>query len=173
MRRILFASVFLVLAGMGAPGEAQAQLLRFGIGAGPSIPMGDLGDAVNTGFHAQGMVALRVPLLPLSLRGDVLFQRFSADAPGVGNFQQIAGVVNGFYTLLPVPMVSPYVSGGVGLYNSSFGGGDSSTDFGVNVGAGLRVNLLLVEVFGEARLHNVFGEGDSQRTLPVTVGVMF
>jgi hypothetical protein len=168
-------SSFALLALIGilvAPGQSEAQLVRFGIGAGASAPLGDFGNVANTGVHAQGMVALRLPLLPVSLRGDVLYQRL----PGAGreDFQQVAGVVNGFFSVLPLPLVNSYVSAGVGVYNNSFGGTiGSSTDVGVNAGAGVRVNLLFLEPFAEVRYHHVLAGAGSPRILPVTIGVMF
>jgi hypothetical protein len=172
MKRNPSVFLFAVLAMLAAPAPADAQLARFGVGVGPSAPVGDLGNVANTGVHAQAMLALRLPLLPVSLRGDVLYQRLPvADQD---DFQQIAGVVNGFFSLLPLPMIDPYISAGVGVYNSDFGGNiGSSTDVGVNAGVGLRVNLLFLEPFAEVRYHHVLGGAGSPRTLPVTIGVIF
>jgi hypothetical protein len=172
MTRASSFALLALIAILAAPAHSEAQLVRFGIGAGPSAPLGDFGNVANTGVHAQGMVALRLPLLPVSLRGDVLYQRL----PGAGreDFQQIAGVVNGFFSVLPLPLVDAYLTGGVGVYNNNFGGlAGSSTDAGANAGVGVRVNLLFLEPFAEVRYHHVLAGAGSPRTLPVTIGVMF
>jgi hypothetical protein len=168
MTRILFVAAVVSLVGTGLPRQAEAQIIRAGVAAGPTIPVGDLADVASIGFHAQGMLGLRIPLLPVSFRGELLFQRLPFD-PG-GNFQQFAGIANVLYTLAPTPVVSPYLIGGLGVYNS--GNGASSTDFGVNGGVGIRVNLLVVDLLGEARFHHAFTDGGSS-TLPISFGVMF
>lgn len=172
MKRILFVAAIIALVGTGLPRQAEAQVIRAGLAAGPSIPVGDLGNVASTGFHAQGMLGLQLPLLPVRFRGELLFQRFPLDTDG--NFQQFAGVANVLYTLVPTPMITPYLIGGVGVYNSRFGNGNgSSTDFGLNGGAGIRINLLVAELIAEGRFHHVLADNGSLQTIPITIGVIF
>jgi hypothetical protein len=168
MRKILYAVAIAAFAAGVAPRQAEAQLLRLGVGAGPSIPAGDFATGVDTGVHAAAMLALRIPLLPLSVRGDLMYQRFGATG---GDVDQFAGIANGFFNILPLPVVSAYVSGGVGLYHTR-AAGVTSSDIGLNGGIGARINLWLVEPFAEVRYHHVLGT-DGPRTVPVTIGVMF
>lgn len=169
MRRFLYAAVLAATAMLVLPRGADAQLLRFGVGAGPATPVGDFADVAGTGAHAQAMLALRVPLLPISARGDLIFTRLPSTSDG--DIDQVAGVVNGFLSILPLPVVSAYLTGGVGMYRTS-GGGESTTEFGVNGGVGARINLWVVEPFAEVRYHHVTGTG-GPRVVPVTIGVMF
>jgi hypothetical protein len=154
-----------------APASASAQLVRFGVGAGPSIPTGSFGDLFQTGVHAQAMLGLRIPLVPVAVRADVGYHRFTSPTPGVSDLNQIAGTVNGFLTVVPLPVVSAYLTGGAGVYHLSSGG--TNTEFGVNGGAGVRANLWLIEPFAEIRYHHVLGDGGAGRMMPITIGVMF
>jgi len=169
-RVITMVAAGLMLASM-APASASAQLVRFGVGGGPSIPTGSFGDLFQTGRHAQAILALRIPLVPVGVRADVGYHRFTSPTPGVADLNQIAGTVNGLLTVVPLPVVSGYVTGGAGVYHLSAGG--SSTEVGVNGGVGVRANLWLIEPFAEVRYHHVFADGGTGRMMPITIGVMF
>jgi hypothetical protein len=82
------------------------------------------------------------------------------DAPaGSGPFSLALSVVMS----LPIPVVKPYVLGGWGTYG--IGKGESVS--GWNFGAGVRVSVMRLGVFAEARRHDKVG-----RDL-VTVGLTF
>jgi hypothetical protein len=174
-----FAAVLALVLGAGlcAAPAATAQLfpIKAALGGGPSAPLGDLADHVGSGFHAQGSVALELPLLPVGVRGDLLFQQLPGEVSG--NHRQLAAIANVSFAM-PLLLVRPYLIGGAGLYRARFdapgaGTGGSSTDTGFNVGLGVRLNLIALGVFGEARLHNVMTEGSATRFVPITVGITF
>lgn len=170
----------LAIAASAAPASAQVEL---SIAGGPSLPLGDFGDVVGTGFHGQASLRLSLPLLPVSARVDGLFNQFPMEI-GDADMRVLAGSVNAVLSL-PSVGITPYLIGGVGLYNSRLSGGDgtepalpesdgdSTTDFGANIGAGVSVGLPGLSVFGEARLHNIFGDGGSTRFVPISVGLRF
>jgi hypothetical protein len=47
---------------------------------------------------------------------------------------------------------------------------ESVTDFGLNGGVGLTYQLKRVGIFGEARLHNVFGDQIDLQYIPIMLG---
>jgi opacity protein-like surface antigen len=160
---------------------AQAQMpIHFGIGGGATVPIGDFKDAVNTGFNVQGSLGFGVPMVPLGLRLDVTYDRFGVKNAG-GNLGVLGGQLNALYTLMPTPMVSPYITGGVGVYNAKYSSSDgfpadfntSQTKFGWNAGAGLSFHLAGFSTFVEARYRSIMTEGQSSNMIPITVGVMF
>jgi hypothetical protein len=158
-----------------AAGTAHAQL-SFGVGGGPSTPVGSLADGVGAGWHGGVVADLGVPLLPFSLRGDVMFQDLPGTAGG-NSYRQFAATLNGRLGLLPLPLVSAYVTAGPGLYASSFdpapgATNDRAVNSGINAGVGARVNLLVIRPFIEARFHRVFAE-PARMFVPITVGVIF
>jgi hypothetical protein len=175
----LLAALAVAGAMLAAGATEAASQLRFSIAGGPSMPLGSLGDEVDTGYHAQLSAALSVPLLPVGIRVDGMFTQFPE--PGEdGNFRVVSGSVNGVFSM-PSVGITPYLVGGIGIYNSRFTDDDddhdhdtgSTTNVGANVGVGLRIGLPGLAVFGEARLHNLFNEGDAVRFAPVSLGVRF
>jgi hypothetical protein len=173
MRHRSHVVALLLLLACAAPGWGQVSL---GVAGGPSSPVGGLGDVVNPGLHAGLVVDLGLPLIPIALRGEVMYQRL----PGVGAnpaFNQVWAAANGRLDLLPLPLLGLYVTGGPGIYSSSFStvpGGDStrSNDVGINLGVGADVNLFMVRPFVELRYHRVLTD-PARAFVPLTVGVFF
>lgn len=170
-----FAALTLAAALVAAPAQAQSPV-HFGIGGGATMPMGDNSDVVKMGYHAQGIATFSLPALPVALRADLSYDRHSWKNDVEGNFNTIAATVNGQYTL-PGVAIRPYLLAGVGMYRA---GGtvagadlDATNDLGINGGAGVRFNLGGLSSFAEARLHNVFSEGQATRWVPITFGFMF
>jgi opacity protein-like surface antigen len=167
----------------------QAQGLGFGLHAGLALPMGDLGDIAGMGFQVGGELGFNPAALPVGIRIDVDFTRFGLDVEGLdidGSIRSISGAANAILKI-PSTSISPYVVGGVGMFNSKvsiddsqFDGDDSSTDFGVQVGGGLGFNLAGFETAVEVKFVNIFGEDDpetgeggSVRFVPITLRFMF
>jgi hypothetical protein len=116
-------------------------------------------------------------MIPIGLEADGMFTRFNASELEDSHMQILSGSLNAVINL-PTPGITPYIIGGVGMYNgkATIAGesGEGSTDVGVNVGGGVRLGLPGIGgVFAEARLHNIFGEGESARFVPVSVGIRF
>jgi len=173
MRRLLAGSA-LAVATLFVTASALPGQVGLALGGGPSTPIGGL-EEFSAGWHAQGSISLGIPLLPFGLRADLLYQQLPGDGE---NYRQIAGIANATLDVLPIPLmpVRPYILGGVGLFNHE-GHGDHAhgdgTDLGLNLGAGVRVSLLGFGGFLEAKVQNVFAEGDAHRIVPVTLGIIF
>lgn len=177
--RSAFAVVAVALAFSAT--EAQAQI-GFSLGGGPTFATGDAGDNLDMGYHAALSAAFSIPVLPIGLQADGMFTRFNMSNDVDGHSQILNGSLNAVLNI-PSVGITPYFIGGVGFYRSSGEVGEteipSSTDVGVNVGAGVRLGLPGIGgVFAEARLHNVFGddetgESSSFRFVPVTLGIRF
>ena len=167
------------------------------------MPAGDVGDTQNTGFNVNLALQFRPPLLPFGVRAEGMWNELGGDDSVVGDFADfrvIGGTANLLYEL-PFVVVRPYLIGGAGVYNTkldvagvdsrtNFGlnGGvgmynskikfegvdEGSTDFGINGGAGLKFSLGALETYAEARLHNIFGDGEgSSRIIPISFGILF
>ncbi len=176
-RKMLAVAAFALMAPVAM---AQAQL-KFGIGAGASLPNGDLGDAVETGYHLMATAGIHPPLAPVGFRVDGSWNQFNMKAASSENIRVMALTANAVMSMPGAMVVKPYVIGGVGMYNSkaSVANAESSNDLGVNVGAGVSFGLAGFSAFGEVRLHNVFPEQPSTgpktnfRYIPVTFGITF
>jgi hypothetical protein len=167
-----------------SPASLAAQRpISIGVGGGISIPEGNLGDGVNTGWHALGTVALSTPMQPLGLRLDVAYNRFAFSDEAQASLGEDGSQTVGSATLnatyrLPMtdsPM-SPYLISGLGAYRSecSVGPGcDATTRYGWNVGLGTKLYVLGFRSFLEARYHRTERGEIDVNYFPVTFGVLF
>jgi hypothetical protein len=171
----MFVAAFGAALLIAAPAEAQMRTVTFGVAAGPTLPIGHLGDDVNTGWHVQGSFALAPMSLPFGVRADLNYQRFTETHDADHKLTMLSGIVNGIFAL-PGMGMRPYLSAGVGAYNArgdEAHGSAESTDVGVNGGGGLQFGLGGMNAFLEARFHNVFSEGEATRFIPISIGIMF
>jgi hypothetical protein len=174
----------LFLVGMVTSAHAQLPGISIGLGGGPSLATGEFADVVDTGWHVMGLAELSIPFTPIGVRGSVDFHRHS----GAAGLSHIAfgAHVNGKVGLPIIPLVlSPYLTAGLGMYSTRFSqevnvpGFDieyfeqTQTHVGLNAGGGIEANLLLATLFVEARWQNLFGDGPSSNTMPITFGIMF
>jgi Outer membrane protein beta-barrel domain len=143
----------------------------YGLQAGSSIPFGDLGDAVSIGFHGGGFVEARPEGFPFKLRGDAQFVRFGGKDGGE-SLNVIQGTGNAVFDF-PTSggKKSPaFAIAGIGFYRSSSKGGDSSTDFGFNLGGGFNFSQSSAyKPFIDGRIHFV----DDSEYIGITVGFRF
>ena len=163
---------------------AQAQV-GFNVGGGVTLPLGDFGDQADMGFHGLVGVTFQPATLPVGVRIDGMYHMFSASEDFAGDLdigsRVIAGTANAVYMFQTSEMSTfhPYLIGGLGLYNSALTGDDvpdgfdeSSTDFGINAGAGFNFAAgESINLFVEGRFHNVFTEESSTNVVPITVGL--
>jgi hypothetical protein len=163
---------------VGMPAAEAAAQVNLSVAGGPSFPIGHLGEEFDLGYHVQLSAGLATTL-PVGLRIDAGFNRFPETG---GAFQSISGSVNGVLGLGGVGF-APYLIGGAGVYNSRVShdedepghdrGDESTTNIGANIGAGFRVPLTGLTIFVEARLHNLFSEGEQTRFIPLSFGFSF
>jgi Outer membrane protein beta-barrel domain len=153
-----------------APANAQVGI---SVSGGVAVPISDLGDVTDMGYNVAAGLNFGGTHLPVGLRiegalngfgitnfdGDARI--FDATANAVVNFSQKAD--------------SPYLIGGLGIYNTKFSDlDDSDNGVGLNIGGGLRFPLSGISTFFEARYHVILGDGNHGRQfIPVTFGVVF
>jgi len=195
----LVTAVAIITASASVAGAQAATSLTkpisVGISGGVSVPNGELANGasggftgVNTGYNITGSIAIALPVLPFEIRGDAAYNRFGSKnavfAQEVGNNSYNADVgvtsltVNIVYPFpIPTPIVRPYIIGGIGDYDvrtsPTTSGSTSQSNFGYNIGAGVKVSLVGFNVFAEARYNHVNQDNGSVAFTPITVGVMF
>lgn len=182
MKRIMMCTgVAAMMASVAVTTSAQAQVMdqaravSFGLGGGASIPVSNLGDLFDTGWHGQASLAFNAA--GLGLRIDGMYHSL----PETGHdhdLRVLAGVLNANFHLSPGATVQPYLSAGAGIFNLRLDEDDDdesvdTTRFGLNGGAGLRFRLTGFSTFLEARYHHIFTEGRASQLIPITFGVMF
>lgn len=172
-------AVFVAVSVALMPAAPAAGQVSLSVAGGPSFPVGHLGDEFDLGYHIQASAGLSVPL-PVGLRVDAAWNRFPETG---GAFNSISGSVNGILGLGGIGF-SPYLIAGLGIYNSRVShdddddpghdhGDESTTNLGANFGAGVRLPLPGLTLFLEARLHNLFSEGEQTRFIPLSFGFSF
>jgi opacity protein-like surface antigen len=191
MRRSLLGVAAFALGLSVATTGAQAQEttttttrpVRFGVSGGLTIPTGDFGDAVNTGYNINGLVEGKLTTVPIALRGEFTFAHFDFDEDvlGVGGSDRLlAGIASALY-YFPVRtngnVIRPYVIGGAGVYNFRDSPdnlpSESTTKFGLNFGGGIEFQLTGFSAFGEVRDHIVFTDVSNTNMIPLTFGIKF
>jgi hypothetical protein len=166
------------LLAIGSVASAQATTIlkpiQFGVAAGGSIPLSDFGKGYSTGYNVTGTVGVNPAGLPVGFRIDGAYNQFGAKGVSSINAKIASITGNAVYNMSGLEM-TPYLIGGVGYYraSSSVAGSESSSNFGVNAGAGLRIPLTGFSVFIEARYNHFTDNGGSTSYVPVTVGVLF
>ena len=175
MTRIVAGSAAVLMALTVVVASAHAQRrTSFGLAAGATVPVGDLGDATSTGFHALGTLAITgTASTPIGFRVDGMYNSLSGKNDGSDvNIWTVNG--NLVYAFPGGTTATPYLLGGVGWYNSKADGADeSSNDFGINVGIGARFALSGFSTFAELRWHNIFSDPNSAQFIPLTFGILF
>ena len=178
-RKLLAVAAFALIAPVAA---AQAQI-KFGIGAGASIPNGDISESVETGYHLLATAGIQPPLAPVGFRVDGMFNEFNFKAPASDTKFRVMGLnANAVFSMPGAIVLSPYAIGGVGMYNSktTVDNSESETDIGVNIGVGIKFGLAGFGAFAEARFHHLFQEENTVtgttptfRFIPITFGITF
>ena len=178
-RNVLGVMTAIVAIAASAPAAQAQNPMTFGLAAGASLPMGDFGDIANTGWHGMATLGFMPPALPFGMRIDGIYNSLKVDdAFGDAN-ARIMGVNANAIIAMPATIASPYLIGGLGMYNAKITSddvdleSDGETAFGINIGIGTKFNLSGFGTFAEIRYHNVFTDDQSTQFLPITFGIMF
>ena len=169
-KRMLLAmfGVGTVLALVAAPAHAQ---INWAVGAGLSLPNGDLSNGFKSGFHGMAAGDFALTGAPISIRTDGMFSTMKSKVSGADAFNPISVSVDLKYGFAPGP-VSPYILGG-GTWNHWSFSGVSTSKVGFNVGGGVNFGMSALKLFAEARYFSVSDNGSKVNWIPITVGIHF
>jgi hypothetical protein len=118
------------------------------------IPLAPSGDV---GWDIGGSFRVKPPTWPLGLQLDLMFIDFSSTT-----FQF---TLDGVYAFSAGSRTfEPYVIGGLGLYDGSFG-------LNAGLGADIAISGAPIGFFVESRFHVIFESGDNPNLLPINAGV--
>jgi hypothetical protein len=147
-------------------------------GAGPSVPVGDFGDAADVGWMAgAGLLAfIGESGLWAGVEGNLGRNSFK-DYDG-GNWELMGGGGMVGYTLAPGARARPYVFGNAGIMSlkASAGGSSSDSRSGLSLGAGAGVVYNLnqsASLFASGRYLTADIEDSRFNMVPVTVGFTY
>ena len=172
MRRSLFAALvagFVAFSPHSAFGQA-----RFGVSGGPAVPVSDLADVAGLGYDVAVALHFGGTHVPFGARVEGGLNGFSLDDAD-DDVRILNLTVNAVANFGQRP-TSPYLIGGLGLYNSKAANLDSKNAIGINLGGGFRFPIHQLSTFLEARYHLMLGKRSdfaNFQFIPITFGVIY
>ena len=154
----------------------------FNLGGGLSMPTGALDDFYGKGWNVTGSVGWHPTESAFGVRFDATYDRLNGESFPAGGPTELAdaSVLAGLADVtLRIPKalgLNPYLVGGGGVYRfSDYGGAgsESSTEFGWNVGGGLRFGWGFTSLFVESRYMSVGTPGERATYVPIILGITF
>ena len=174
MRNALRAALFAGVVALSPNIAAGQSRTRFGVSGGLAAPTSHLGDVADLGYNVTAGLFIGGTRVPIGARVDGSLNEFS-----LKNLDEdvriLDATLNAVVNIGQLP-TSPYLIGGLGFYNSKFGGDGSENALGVNLGGGLRFPIGDLSTFFEARYHRTLGDRDAGGDLqfiPITFGIVF
>ena len=173
MRRTFWAAILMGAVTLLPQHTAGAQA-RFSVSGGLATPVSDLSDVADFGYAIAAGLNFGGTRLPIGARFEGSLNGFNLK--DVGEDVRVFNATANAVVNIGQQSGSPYVIGGLGLYNSKFGNADSENAVGVNLGGGLRVPIGMLNTFFEARYHAMLGDrdvGTNLQFVPITFGIIF
>lgn len=169
---VLAVGAALVLNASAAEAQAKSGGLYFGVGAGATIPTGDAGDVLKTGWNALAQVGYEMPS-GLGLRGDFIYGQHGLDAGGDEKLKLAGGLGNVTYTFKSASKIHPYLVGSVGIMSAKFAD-ESDSDLAFGGGVGILVHTGSdSNFFLEGRYITINGDPSNTNIIPIQVGIRF
>lgn len=156
---------------------ATAQNIRWGVGAGLLMPMGDYKDFDKLGFTG-GLGGTYTLPGGVGIRADVSYGTTKEKSGVTPHSTKIIGGMASVVYAFGAAGPKPYIMGGLGLYNVKFDvSGTSASETKVSFGFGAGVSLPMgtggSRLFAETRYTSVSTSGSATTFLPLVVGVSF
>lgn len=170
MTRRLFA---VLAAGLLATAPVTLRAQSISLAGGLSLPVSDFGNIEQSGYNATLGLNFGAPLVPVGARIEGSINSFNHQNNVSGDTRVLGVSAN---AILGLGM--PYLIGGVGYYaaRSTYGGtltSNTNNSAGFNVGAGLSFPLPSLSPFVEVRYHQLMGDNDGIKFVPITFGIKF
>ena len=167
-RRLLAVLVAGLLTAAPAVSHAQS----FSIAGGLALPVGDVADDFQSGFNGTIGLNFGAPLIPVGARIEGAYNGFNFKNNVAGDLRVMSLTANAI-----VGMGMPYLIGGVGFYDARINAGAlpavSDNGAGFNIGAGITIPLVALSPYLEVRYHQMLGDNDSIKFVPITFGIKF
>lgn len=168
--------IFAVLAaGLLAVAPATVRAQSISLAGGLALPVSDFGNVEQSGYNATLGFNFGAPLIPVGARIEGSINGFNHKNNISGDTRVLSGTANAI-----VGLGMPYLIGGLGYYNTRIttpaiiGSTESTVSgAGFNIGAGLTFPLPSLSPFLEVRYHQMLGNNDSVKFVPITFGIKF
>lgn len=168
--------LFTVLAaGLLAAAPATLRAQSISLAGGLALPVGDLNKGEQTGYNATLGLNFGAPLVPVGARIEGSINGFNHKNNVAGDLRVMSATANAIFNL-----GAPYLIGGLGYYNArvkvtSLGVSSEASESGagINIGGGIRFPLGTLSPFAEIRYHQMLGNNDGVKFVPITFGIQF
>jgi len=164
-----------VLALVVAARPASAQNIRWGLGAGLLMPMGDYGDIDKMGYTAAFGGTYNLPS-GLGIRADLSYGTSSEKDGVTAHSTKLIGGMASLVYAFGAAGARPYVTGGLGMHNikiDELGVSETKVAFGFGAGVTLPLGTGGNRLFVESRYTSVSTSGSPVTFLPIVVGISF
>ena len=154
--------------------------VRLGLGAGLTLPIGDISDVTYGGANLQASLAYDPPTFPLGFDVDGTYHHF-APKERPGRNSHVLSVTGGIRIPIAGTLGEPYLMAGVGYYNTQgpvTGATDAERDLGGYAGVGIRFTTRKLQVHLRSSFHEIIAEKDgsgrsrSREMIPITFTVV-
>jgi opacity protein-like surface antigen len=177
MKRFGLALLVVMALVAVAARPASAQSIRWGVGAGLLMPMGDYGDIDKMGFTGGVGGTYNLPG-GVGIRADVTYGTTSEKDGITPHTTKILGGMASVVYAFGAAGPRPYVMGGLGLSNAKISAGGTSASetkvaFGFGAGVSLPMGTGGSRLFAETRYTSISTSGSSLTFLPIVVGISF
>jgi opacity protein-like surface antigen len=181
MRLRLFLPTAMLLLAAGAAGAQIPSITIFG---GASMPTGDAGDALNTGWVAGAAMDMHMPVTPFGVRLEGSYTRYGVQGlsgTGVTANTSDLGVNLNLVMSMPTPVIKPYITAGPSYSNLKVSASDGTNSasqseghYGFNVGGGIDFGLAGLGARVDLRYKHIStGDGSKYTSIPLTFGIRF
>ncbi|WP_041468387.1 outer membrane beta-barrel protein [Chloroherpeton thalassium] len=172
-------AIFIMLCAFSSQAFGQSVKplsIQGGLGGGLSLGQSDLSD--YNGYNLGGKLKLDVKMLPVKVVGHVHYNSLEDDQQRVLTqlgaetedvSVEIVSVGAGIeYSVLPIPLIHPYVSADAAMNFFSGDQIDSFSRFGCGFGVGTEISLpvlpITFDIEAKYRLNNLIGKDDGEGT---------
>jgi opacity protein-like surface antigen len=181
MKRIWLAVAGAMLLGAAT---AAAQGMRYGVGAGLLLPVGDYHSIDKTGWIAGADVTYWLALGSMAIRAEGSYSRTGQRQGACCVSDHTTAIAGGMVSVVyafgtTAAQIRPYLLAGVGLYNVRLSApgftpsSDTKVGFGGGAGLAYRVGKGGTRVFLEGKVTNVTVNGVAFASIPIRVGLRF
>jgi opacity protein-like surface antigen len=171
------ASALTFVAAVALPAVARAQSANFNLAGGFSLANGDFGQRNDAGYSIGVGLGMTQAGSPLSFRADGIYNEFDAKF-NLGKSHAGGAIASVLYDfVMKDASFTPYAIGGVGLYSTKEAdrvNGESETNVGWSLGAGIRIPLSGFSAYVESRYHSISSAPNGGIAFaPVVFGLRF
>ena len=178
MKKMLFVFFMIVAVHLGTMyGQVPLPVnIDVGAGGGVSLPVGDLGNGVNSGYHAGAKVKIS-GFMPLNLVGSGIYNRL-ADKVG-SDATTITSITLGLEYTIPSLVIKPYLGADMmmNIMGSTASGSSTITRYGAGFGGGVSFpipGMGGIDASVKYQMLNLIGkESNEISSSQVTATVMF